>query len=221
MRVKLENICKSFGKVEVLHNLNLVVENNEIVVLMGASGSGKTTTLRCLCDLETPDSGKIMIDDCLLFDNGKVPSKQEKKLICQKIGLVFQDYHLFSHRTILENICEAAIYQKKYDKPTAKIKALELLEKFDLKDKANAYPYELSGGQKQRVSIARACILEPEILCFDEPTSALDPKSIEQLTKIILELKKKMAIIIITHDVAFGKAIGDRQIYMQDINDIV
>lgn len=214
MGIIVKNLKKSFNHNVVLNDVSLEVFENEIVVLMGESGCGKTTLLRCLCDLETPDQGYIEINDKILFNQMKTKDKDSFK----DIGMVFQNYQLFPHRTVLQNICDAVIYQKLMNKEQAKKEAMKLLEKLNLSEKANHYPYELSGGQKQRVAIARACILKPSVLCFDEPTSALDPTSINQLISIIKELQNQMAILIITHDIAFGKAIGTRTIMMKDIN---
>lgn len=218
MSVVIKNLCKSFQDHVVLKNIHLTVYENEIVVLMGESGCGKTTLMRCICDLETPDSGYIQINDKILYNNQKEKDKKIIKAIHKEIGMVFQNYQLFPHRTVLQNICDAVIYAKIMDQDKAKKEAMKLLEKLNLSDKANSYPFELSGGQKQRVAIARACILKPSIMCFDEPTSALDATSIQQLIPIIKELQKDMAIIIITHDTLFGEAIGTRKILMKDIN---
>lgn len=220
MSIVIKNLCKSFGDNTVLKDVNLTIEDNEIVVLMGESGCGKTTLVRCLCDLEIPDMGQIIIEGKTLFDNGRTTNTKQLKAIHQEVGMVFQNYQLFPHRTIIQNICEAPIYQKLMSKGEAYDRAMALLEKLNLTNKANDYPYVLSGGQKQRAAIARACILQPRIICFDEPTSALDPQSIQQLISVIQELKSQMSIIIITHDVSFGKAIGTRTLYMKDINHI-
>lgn len=220
MSIVIKNLCKSFGDNTVLKDVNLTIEDNEIVVLMGESGCGKTTLVRCLCDLEIPDRGQIIIEGKTLFDNGRTTNTKQLKAIHQEVGMVFQNYQLFPHRTIIQNICEAPIYQKLMSKGEAYDRAMVLLEKLNLTNKANDYPYVLSGGQKQRAAIARACILQPKIICFDEPTSALDPQSIQQLISVIQELKSQMSIIIITHDVSFGKAIGTRTLYMKDINHI-
>lgn len=220
MSIVIKNLCKSFGDNTVLKDVNLTIEDNEIVVLMGESGCGKTTLVRCLCDLEIPDRGQIIIEGKTLFDNGRTTNTKQLKAIHQEVGMVFQNYQLFPHRTIIQNICEAPMYQKLMSKGEAYDRAMALLEKLNLTNKANDYPYVLSGGQKQRAAIARACILQPKIICFDEPTSALDPQSIQQLISVIQELKSQMSIIIITHDVSFGKAIGTRTLYMKDINHI-
>lgn len=212
MRIKIENLSKSFGNHQVLKDVNLTIMDREIVAIMGESGSGKTTLIRCLCSLECADSGFIKLDDMDIMN----PKMQKK--IQQKIGFVFQNYQLFPHRTVLQNLCDAPIYQKKMSKKEAKEEAMKLLEKLQLHNKAESYPYMLSGGQKQRIAIARACMLKPEILCFDEPTSALDQASIEQLYPLLEELNKEMTIIIITHDESFASKAANRVIRLKEIN---
>ena len=223
MKIEIRNLCKSFGNNQVLRNLNLDVDDHEIVVLMGLSGSGKTTLLRCLCDLETADTGTICINGKYLLkeENGRFvyAQKAEKQAICRDIGLVFQNYQLFPHRTVLQNLMDAPLYHKLMNKDEAMKKARGLLTRLQIQDKENAYPNTLSGGQKQRVAIARACMLQPSVLCFDEPTSALDVESIASVTSIIKDLSKDMAILIITHDEGFSKRVGTRVIKINDINE--
>lgn len=222
MKIQIKNLCKSFKDNQVLNNVSLDIDDQEIVVLMGLSGSGKTTLLRCLCDLETADSGEIIINGTYLLkeENGKsiYADKETKKKLRKEVGMVFQNYQLFPHRTVLQNLIDAPIYHKLMTKEEVKKKAEELLEFLQIKDKASAYPSTLSGGQKQRVAIARACMLQPSLLCFDEPTSALDAESISLVTSIIQNLSKEMAILIITHDETFAKAVGTRIIRITDIN---
>ena len=218
MKIQIKNLCKSFKDNQVLNNVSLDIDDQEIVVLMGLSGSGKTTLLRCLCDLETADSGEIIINGTYLLkeENGKsmYADKETKKKLRKEVGMVFQNYQLFPHRTVLQNLIDAPIYHKLMTKEEAKQKAEEL----QIKDKAGAYPSTLSGGQKQRVAIARACMLQPSLLCFDEPTSALDAESISLVTSIIQNLSKEMSILIITHDETFAKTVGTRIIRITDIN---
>lgn len=224
MSVEIKNLCKAFNGQQVLKDVNLSILENEIVVLMGPSGCGKTTLLRCLCNLEKADKGTIKINDHYLIQDadGKMLEADKKtKMVIQKdIGLVFQNYQLFPHRTILQNLIDAPIYHKYLNKNDAIKRADALLEKLQITDKRDAYPATLSGGQKQRVAIARACILQPSILCFDEPTSALDSKSVDQVIQIMQELSKEMAILIITHDEGFAKKIGTRIIHIKEINTI-
>ena len=222
MSVVIQNLCKSYDDLQVLQNVDLTVEEKEIVVLMGPSGCGKTTLLRCLCNLETADSGSICINGqylCKEENNGILYADKKKRQELQKsIGLVFQNYQLFPHRTILRNLIDAPLYHKYMTKQEAIQKAESLLKKLQIFDMKEEYPYRLSGGQKQRAAIARACMLQPSVLCFDEPTSALDAQSIEQVGSIIKELSKDMAILVITHDETFAKNIGTRIVKIKDIN---
>ena len=172
---------------------------------LGKSGAGKTTILRCINGLETFDDGEIIVDDCTMKDKSHISKNRDK------IGMVFQNFNLFPHMSVLENIISAPINVLKKSKEDAVKQAKEILKMVDLEDKIHAYPYELSGGQCQRVAIARACALTPKVLCFDEPTSALDVDSIEKVSKIIRNLKAKgMAILIITHDIGFANDINDK-----------
>lgn len=222
MSIQIRNLYKSFHDNQVLRNVDLDVKEREIVVLMGLSGSGKTTLLRCLCDLETADSGEILINDSYLLkeENGRsvYADKETKKALRKEVGMVFQNYQLFPHRNVLQNLIEAPVYHKLMSKEDAVQKAEKLLERLQISDKLHAYPSTLSGGQKQRVAIARACMLQPSVLCFDEPTSALDVESIASVTSIIKDLSKEMAILIITHDEGFAKQVGTRVVRITDIN---
>ena len=222
MSIQIRNLCKAFQDNQVLRSVTLDVKEKEIVVLMGLSGSGKTTLLRCLCDLERADSGEIIINDTYLLknENGKsvYADKQTKRLLRKEVGMVFQNYQLFPHRDVLQNLIEAPIYHKLMSKQEAIQKAEELLKRLQIQDKLHAYPSTLSGGQKQRVAIARACMLQPSVLCFDEPTSALDVESIASVPSIIKDLSKEMAILIITHDEGFAKQVGTRVVRITDIN---
>ena len=222
MSIQIRNLCKSFHDNQVLRNVDLDVKEREIVVLMGLSGSGKTTLLRCLCALETADSGEILINDSYLLkeENGRsvYADKETKKALRKEVGMVFQNYQLFPHRNVLQNLIEAPVYHKLMSKEDAVQKAEKLLERLQISDKLHAYPSTLSGGQKQRVAIARACMLQPSVLCFDEPTSALDVESIVSVTSIIKDLSKEMAILIITHDEVFAQRVGTRVVKITDIN---
>lgn len=222
MSIQIRNLCKAFQDNQVLRSVTLDVKEKEIVVLMGLSGSGKTTLLRCLCDLERADSGEIIINDTYLLknENGKsvYADRETKRLLRKEVGMVFQNYQLFPHRDVLQNLIEAPIYHKLMSKQEAIQKAEELLKRLQIQDKLHAYPSTLSGGQKQRVAIARACMLQPSVLCFDEPTSALDVESIASVTSIIKDLSKEMAILIITHDEGFAKQVGTRVVRITDIN---
>ena len=221
MTLKVSELNKSFKGKQVLKNVSFQVEEGEIVALLGQSGAGKTTVLRCINGLEKADGGSIEISDIPLFEekNGRVVycSKDTMKEVRKNLGMVFQNYNLFPHMSVLENIIEAPVNVFKISKDQAKRDANELLNQIGLEDKENAYPFELSGGQKQRVAIARACALNPKIMCFDEPTSALDPELTEGIATVIDGLSKKgMGILIITHDMAFAKRVAHKVLFMAD-----
>ena len=203
--LKVKNLNKSFGENKVLNNINFEVNTGEVCVLLGKSGAGKTTILRCINGLETFDDGEIIVDNYVMKDKSHISRNRDK------IGMVFQNFNLFPHMSVLENIISAPINVLRKSKEDAIKQAKDILKMVDLEDKVDAYPYELSGGQCQRVAIARACALTPKVLCFDEPTSALDVDSIEKVSKIIRNLKAKgMAILIITHDIGFANDINDK-----------
>lgn len=203
--LKVKNLNKSFGENKVLNNINFEVNTGEVCVILGKSGAGKTTILRCINGLETFDDGEIIVDNYVMKDKSHISKNRDK------IGMVFQNFNLFPHMSVLENIISAPINILKKPKEDAIKQAKDILKMVDLEDKVDAYPYELSGGQCQRVAIARACALTPKVLCFDEPTSALDVDSIEKVLKIIRNLKAKgMAILIITHDIGFANDINDK-----------
>ena len=208
--LEIKNISKSFNGVKVLDQVSLTVNNNEIVCLMGKSGAGKTTMLRCLNQLEEMDEGCIELDGLTLLPHNAT-SKQDKITFQRKVGLVFQNWNLFPHMTILQNCIDAPIYHKLGNKDDIINKAERLLDKMGILDKKDTYPSKLSGGQKQRAAIARACMLNPSILCFDEPTSALDQESIESIIELIRKLSGEgIGILIVTHDEKFAHTIADR-----------
>ena len=199
MILEMKNIEKSFGEIEVLKDISVSVKAGEIVSVIGPSGSGKSTLLRCATGLETIDSGEITYQEGANF------------------GLVFQNFNLFPHFSVLQNVMDAPVRVMKKDKEVAKSEALHWLDKMGLADRADAYPYQLSGGQKQRVAIARALATDPEILFFDEPTSALDPELTGEVLKVIKSLADlHIAMVIVTHEMAFAKDISDRVIFMAD-----
>lgn len=203
--LQVKNLNKSFGDNKVLNNVNFEVKSGEICVLLGKSGVGKTTILRCINGLENFDDGEIIVDNYVMKDKSHIIKNRNK------IGMVFQNFNLFPHMTVLENIISAPIHVLKKQKEESIEEAKEILKIVDLEDKINSYPYELSGGQCQRVAIARACALTPKVLCFDEPTSALDVESIDKVSNIIKDLKAKgLAILIITHDIGFANNISDK-----------
>lgn len=203
--LKVNKLNKSFGENKVLNDISFELKSGEIGVILGKSGTGKTTILRCINGLEEFDRGEITVDDI------SIKNVKDINKIRNKTGMVFQNFNLFPHMSVLENIIQAPISVAKISKEEAVNTAKKLLKLVDLEDKINSYPFELSGGQKQRVAIARACALTPKVLCFDEPTSALDAESIKKVINIINELKnKKIAILIITHDIGFANEIGDK-----------
>lgn len=217
--LEVTNLKKNFDNLTVLKDISLSVENGEIISIIGSSGSGKSTFLRCLNRLELIDGGTILVDGDVMAEekNEKVHYAQENilKQIRMKMGLVFQNFNLFPHYTVLRNITEAPICVAKISKEEAEATAFSLLKRLGLEDKANAYPYQLSGGQSQRVSIARALALKPKILFFDEPTSALDPELTGEVLKVIRSLTTlNMTMIIVTHEMNFAREISNRMIFM-------
>lgn len=209
--LKVTGLKKSFGKTEVLKGVDLNINPGEILVVVGPSGGGKTTLLRCVNALEKADNGNIIINGESLCTDGKYADKNTLKSIRKNIGLVFQSYNLFPHMSVLENIIEAPQKVLGVDKELAIKKANEILGFLGLEDKNDSYPFELSGGQKQRVAIGRALALDPKLMCFDEPTSALDPSLTDGLAKLIKSLGKDgMAMLIITHDMDFAKKVADK-----------
>ena len=218
--LEMRNIKKNFDDLEVLKDISLSVQRGEVLAIIGPSGSGKSTLLRCATLLETIDSGNLSYlgENVASTDaNGKAAyvSKAELKKIRGYFGLVFQNFNLFPHYSVLKNITDAPINVQKRSKSEAYAKAESLLTKMGLEDKKNAYPFQLSGGQQQRVSIVRALALEPQILFFDEPTSALDPELTGEVLKVIRKLaEEKMTMVIVTHEMAFARAVADRVIFM-------
>lgn len=211
----IENLYKSFGSNAVLKGVNLHIYPGEILVVVGPSGGGKTTLLRSINYLEKCESGSICLGNNYLLKDGRYASKQDLKAIRRNIGLVFQNFNLFPHLSVIENITEAPTRVLGIAKEKATQDALNILGFLGLSDKANSYPYELSGGQKQRVAIGRALALNPKLMCFDEPTSALDPALTDDVANLIKSLKVKgMSMLIITHDMEFAKKVADRIVSM-------
>lgn len=208
--ITVNNLKKTFGDLEVLSGINEHINKGEVVVVIGPSGSGKSTFLRCLNLLETPTDGEIFIDGEKVND-----PKVDVNRIRQKMGMVFQHFNLFPHLTIIKNVTLAPVLLKKMTKEQAHDKAIELLGKVGLADKADAYPSQLSGGQKQRVAIARALAMEPEIMLFDEPTSALDPEMVGEVLDVMKSLAKSgMTMVVVTHEMGFAKEVGTRVLFM-------
>ncbi|MDC7124222.1 MAG: amino acid ABC transporter ATP-binding protein [Spirochaetales bacterium] len=223
--IKVENLHKSFGDLKVLKDVNLEVEKGETISIIGPSGSGKSTLLRCLIYLEKATEGNILIEDQAIALNveGKQQHIAEPQIRknCSKLGMVFQNFNLFPHKTALENIIEAPVIVAGKSKAEAVKHAEELLAKVGLSDKRDEYPCYLSGGQKQRVAIARALAMEPDVMLFDEPTSALDPELIGEVLNVIKALAQdKMTMIIVTHEMSFAREVSDRVIFMDQGNII-
>lgn len=217
--IRAININKKFGSLEVLKNVSLEVKKGEVISIIGPSGSGKSTLLRCLNHLETIDSGLIEIEGEAIADiqtKSKVSiSESAIRKRCKKVGMVFQNFNLFPHKTVLENIIEAPIIVNKLKKEEALKIANDLLKKVGLSDKKNVYPSQISGGQKQRVAIARALAMQPDIMLFDEPTSALDPELVGEVLKVIKALADEdMTMAIVTHEMGFAREVSDRVIFM-------
>ncbi|MCM3035290.1 amino acid ABC transporter ATP-binding protein [Bacillus pumilus] len=210
--IRVEKLNKHFGELHVLKDIDLTVYENDVVVLIGASGSGKSTLLRCMNFLEIKNDGEIIIDGSPVH-----PKRDQLNEMRQKIGMVFQHFNLFPHKTVLENIIEAPVMVKKTKKNQAVSEANVLLEKVGLADKANVYPSKLSGGQKQRVAIARALAMKPDVMLFDEPTSALDPELVGEVLQTMKSLAKEgMTMVIVTHEMGFAKEVADRVVYMHE-----
>jgi polar amino acid transport system ATP-binding protein len=218
--IRLENVYKSFGKLEVLKNINFEVTKGEVVCIIGPSGSGKSTLLRCLNHLERITEGRTIIDGELIDE--KVKGKDSLKispkkvaLVCAELGMVFQRFNLFPHLTVLENIIEAPLTVKKIAREIVMEEATLLLKKVGLEDKKDEYPSRLSGGQQQRVAIARALAMNPKIMLFDEPTSALDPELVGEVLEVMKQLARDgMTMLVVTHEMSFAREVAKRIIFM-------
>jgi len=207
--IDLKDVRKSFGKNEVLKGINLHIDKGEVVVIIGPSGSGKSTVLRTMNYLEEPTSGQVIVDGMELSDKNKLNE------VRTEVGMVFQNFNLFPHMTVLENLTLAQINVRKTDKKTADDIAMKLLERVGLSDKANMYPDSLSGGQKQRVAIARALAMKPKVMLFDEPTSALDPEMVREVLDVMKSLADEgMTMVIVTHEMGFAKEVADRVLFV-------
>jgi glutamine transport system ATP-binding protein len=208
--INVKNLKKSFGNNEVLKDINVTIKPKEVVVVIGPSGSGKSTFLRCINLLETITDGHVLIEGIDITDK-----KTDINKIRTDVGMVFQQFNLFPHKTVIQNIMLAPMKVKNVPTEKARAKAIELLQKVGLEDKAEAYPDSLSGGQKQRVAIARALAMEPKIMLFDEPTSALDPEMVGEVLEVMKDLAKEgMTMVVVTHEMGFAKEVGDRVIFM-------
>ena len=210
--IHVKNLKKSFGEIEVLKGIDEHIKKGEVVVIIGPSGSGKSTFLRCLNLLEVPTSGEIIFEGKSITDK-----KANINKLREKMGMVFQQFNLFPHKSVLENITIAPIKVKDEKLETANKKALDLLKMVGLTDKANSYPASLSGGQKQRIAIARALAMNPDVMLFDEPTSALDPEMVGEVLNVMKELAKEgMTMVVVTHEMGFAKEVGDRILFMDE-----
>ncbi len=209
--IEVKNITKIFkGSVKALDNVSMDIYRGEKIAVIGPSGSGKSTFLRCINLLEEPNSGEIVVDGTNIMDKDCDINKMRRKM-----GMVFQQFNLFPHMTVLKNITIAPMKLKKATKDNAQKKAMELLERVGLVEKANAYPSQLSGGQKQRIAIARALAMEPEIMLFDEPTSALDPEMVGEVLEVMTDLAKAgMTMVVVTHEMGFAREVSDRVVFM-------
>ncbi|ATD54148.1 amino acid ABC transporter ATP-binding protein [Clostridium chauvoei] len=212
--IHVNNLYKSFGKNEVLKGVNENIKKGEVVVVIGPSGSGKSTFLRCLNLLENPTDGEIIFEGNSITDK-----KTDINKIREKMGMVFQQFNLFPHKTVLENLTMAPLKVKGFSKSEAEKKAYDLLNRVGLAEKDTAYPASLSGGQKQRIAIARALAMEPDVMLFDEPTSALDPEMVGEVLNVMKGLAKEgMTMVVVTHEMGFAKEVGDRILFMDGGN---
>ncbi|MBM7854998.1 polar amino acid transport system ATP-binding protein [Desulfohalotomaculum tongense] len=212
MIIKIKDLYKNFGDLEVLKGINCSIKEKEVVVVIGPSGSGKSTFLRCINKLEEPTSGTIIIDGYDITD-----PRTDINYVRQEVGMVFQRFNLFPHKTVLENITLAPVKVRNVSQEEAEKTARELLQKVGLSDKAEAYPSQLSGGQQQRVAIARALAMRPKIMLFDEPTSALDPEMVGEVLAVMKQLAREgMTMVVVTHEMGFAREVGDRVIFMDE-----
>ena len=218
--IEVKDLCKYFrgGTVRALNGVSLTIGKGDVIVIIGPSGSGKSTFLRSLNLLETPTSGSVIVEGT---DITKKKNAQGKRIDLdahrRKMGMVFQHFNLFPHKTVLENLTISPILVKKTDKAAAKAKAMELLERVGLADRADAYPSQLSGGQKQRVAIVRALAMEPDVMLFDEPTSALDPEMVGEVLDVMKQLARDgMTMVVVTHEMGFAREIGNRVVFMDE-----
>lgn len=210
--INIKNLYKSFGKNEVLKGIDFTVNQGEVVAIIGPSGSGKSTLLRCMNLLETPTSGEVIFKD-----NNLTSKDTELEKLRQQMGMVFQNFNLFPHKKVIDNVILAPSLLKKGNQNDLKKEVQLLLEKVGLEDKSDAYPAQLSGGQKQRVAIARALAMNPEVLLFDEPTSALDPEVVGDVLKVMKDLAKEgMTMVVVTHEMHFARDVSDKVVFMAD-----
>lgn len=219
-KINVQSLYKSYGQHAILQGVSLSANKGDVIVLMGSSGSGKSTLLRCLNLLALPDSGSIQVDEQILQFHAQQSTQFSQQIIKQwrlKMGMVFQQFNLWSHMTVLQNLIEAPVQVLKQNKKAAMEQAYLLLNKVGLTDKANAYPHQLSGGQQQRVAIARALMMKPEIMLFDEPTSALDPEMVGEVLTVMQELAAEgMTMLIATHELGFAKRVASHGVFLEN-----
>ena len=222
LMIDAQQVCKDFGRLEVLKGIDLQVPKGSVTCLIGPSGSGKSTMLRCVNHLEKVNAGRLYVDGDLIGyreRDGVLYEISEKDASKQRadIGMVFQQFNLFPHRTVIENIIEAPIHVKKQPEKVARARAMELLEQVGLAHKAQAYPVQLSGGQQQRVAIARAVAMDPKLMLFDEPTSALDPELVGEVLRVMKQLAEAgMTMLVVTHEMGFAREVADQVVFMAD-----
>ncbi|ABV61034.1 MULTISPECIES: amino acid ABC transporter ATP-binding protein [Bacillus] len=210
----VKGLNKSFGENEILKSIDFTINKGQVVAILGPSGSGKTTMLRCLNALEIPNAGSFTFDD-FSIDFSKKNKQADLLKLRRKSGMVFQDYHLFPHRTVLENVMEGPVQVQRRPKEEVRKEAIQLLQKVGLEDKKDLYPFQLSGGQKQRVGIARALAIQPELMLFDEPTSALDPELVGEVLKVMKDLAKEgWTMAVVTHEIKFAQEVADEVIFI-------
>ncbi|MCK0149683.1 ATP-binding cassette domain-containing protein [Marivita sp. S6314] len=216
--LKAENICKSFGTVEVLKGISLDARNHDVISILGSSGSGKSTFLRCLNFLETPTSGTVTIQgEEVLVRDGKPQNPRQIEKIRARLGMVFQQFNLWTHRTVLENVMEGPVQVKGVSKAEARDKADALLRRVGLQDRMEMYPSQLSGGQQQRVAIARALAMDPDVILFDEPTSALDPELVGDVLKVMQDLAAEgRTMIVVTHEMGFAREVSSEVVFLHE-----
>jgi len=219
--LEIKNLKKSFGNLEVIKNLSLTAKKGDVICIIGSSGSGKSTLLRCVNLLETPDSGEVYVNGELIKmkknKNGKLIAAEQNQVdrMRSKLGMVFQDFNLWSHMTILQNVIEAPIHVQKIEKNVARKNGFQLLEKVGIAEKADQYPSRLSGGQQQRAAIARALAMKPDVMLFDEPTSSLDPELVGEVLKVMQSLAEEgRTMIIVTHEMGFAKEVASKVIFL-------
>jgi len=219
--LEIRNLIKSFGNLEVIRGLSLTAKKGEVICIIGSSGSGKSTLLRCVNLLETPDSGEVYVNGELIKmkknKNGKLIAAEQNQVdrIRSKLGMVFQDFNLWSHMTVLQNVIEAPIHVQKIEKNVARKNGFQLLEKVGIAEKADQYPSRLSGGQQQRAAIARALAMNPDVMLFDEPTSSLDPELVGEVLKVMKSLAEEdRTMIIVTHEMGFAKEAASKVIFL-------